>query len=47
MVENLTYVKGRKLNIYPGYNVTDLCAEILVDSESLDIAGDFNTEHLG
>ena len=31
--ENLNHMKSRKLKIYPGENVTDCCAAILVDSE--------------
>ena len=29
--ETLTHMKNLKLKIYPGENVTDCCAEILVD----------------
>ena len=45
--EALTRMKSIKIKIYPGENVTDFCAEILVDSEHLDSAGAFKPEHLG
>ena len=44
--ENLNHMKSLKLKIYPGENVTDFCAENLVDAERLESAGAFNTEHL-
>ena len=31
--ENLTHTKRLKLKSYPGENVTDFCADILVDAE--------------
>ena len=40
-------MKSLKLNIYPGENVTDCCAAILVDAERLDSAGAIKPEHLG
>ena len=40
-------MKSLKLKSYPGENVTDCCASILVDAERLESAGDFNPEHLG
>ena len=43
----LTHIKSLKLKSYPGENVTDCCAEILVYAERLESAGDFNPEHLG
>ena len=44
--ENLNHMKSLKLKSYPGENVTDCCAEILVDAERLESAGDFKHEHL-
>ena len=35
-----------KLKSYPGENVIDCCAEILVGSERLESAGAFKTDHL-
>ena len=35
-----------KLKIYQGQNVTDFCAEILVDAGCLESAGAFKPEHL-
>ena len=40
-------MKSLKLKICPGENVTDCCAEILVDAECLESARAFNPEHLG
>ena len=40
-------MKSIKLKIYPGKNVTDCCAAILVDTERLESAGAFKPEHLG
>ena len=45
--ETLTHMKSLKLKIYPGENVTYFCAEILVDSDRLEIVGVFKPEHLG
>ena len=45
--ETLNHMKSLKLKIYPGGNVTDCCAAILVDSERLESAGAFNPENLG
>ena len=45
--ETLNYMKSFKLKSYPGDNVTDCCAEILVDAERLDSAVAFKPEHLG
>ena len=45
--ETLNHMKSLKLKIYPGENVTDCCAAILVDSERLDSAWAFKPEHLG
>ena len=42
----LTHIKSLKLKIYPGENVTDWCAAILVDAERLDSARAFKTYHL-
>ena len=43
----LNHMKSLKLKIYPGENVTDLCAEILVDAERLESSGAFKPYHLG
>ena len=40
--ETLTQIKSIKLKMYPGENVTDCCAEILVGDEILESAGTFN-----
>ena len=40
-------MKSLKLKSYPGENVTDFCAAILVDAERLESAGAFKPEHLG
>ena len=40
-------MKSLKLKSYPGENVTDCCAEILLDAERLESAGAFKSEHLG
>ena len=45
--ETLTHMKSLKLKSYPGENVTDFCAAILVDAERLDSDGAFKPEHLG
>ena len=45
--ETLTHMKILKLKSYLGENVTDYCAAILVDAESLVSDGAFKTEHLG
>ena len=45
--ENLTHTKSIKLNNYPGKNVTDCCASILVDAQYLESVGAFNPDHLG
>ena len=45
--ETLTHMKSLRLKSYIGENVTDLCAEILVDADRLESAGAFKTEHLG
>ena len=45
--ETLNHMNSLKLNSYPGENVTDCCATILVDAERLESAGAFNPEHLG
>ena len=45
--ETLIHMKSLKLKSYPGENVTDSCAEILVDVECLECAGEFNPDHLG
>ena len=43
----LNHMKSLKLKIYPGENVTDCCAAILVDAERLENAGALKPEHLG
>ena len=40
-------MKSLKLKSYPGENVTDCCAEILIDAERLESMGAFKPEHLG
>ena len=45
--ETLTHMKILKLKRYPGENVIDWCASILVDAERLESAGAFKPEHLG
>ena len=45
--ETLTHMKSLKLKIYPGENVTDCLAEILVDAKRLESAGGFKPDHLG
>ena len=40
-------MKSIKLKSYPGENVTDCCAEILVDAERLQSVWAFKPEHLG
>ena len=37
--ETLNHMKSLKLKSYPGDNVTDCCAAILVDAEHLESAG--------
>ena len=44
--ETLNHIKSLKLKSYPGENVTDCCAEILVYAERLESAGVFKPEHL-
>ena len=39
-------MKSLKLKSYPGENVTDCCAAILVDAERLDSSGAFKPKHL-
>ena len=45
--ETLNHMKSIKMKSYPGENVTDYCAAILVDAERLESAGAFKPEHLG
>ena len=40
-------MKSLKLKSYPGENVTDCCAAILLDDERLESARVFKLEHLG
>ena len=40
-------MKSLKLKSYPGENVKDCCAAILVDAERLESATAFKTEHIG
>ena len=44
--ETQNHMKNLKLKSYPGENVTDCCAAILVDAERLESAGSFKPEHL-
>ena len=45
--ETLNHMKSLKLKIYPGENVIDCCAAILVDADRLESSWDFKPEHLG
>ena len=45
--ETLNHMKSLKLKSYPGENVADCCAAILVDAERLESAGALMPEHLG
>ena len=45
--ETLTHTKSLKIKRYRGENVTDCCAEMLVDAERLEIDGAFKPEPLG
>ena len=45
--ETLNHMKSLKLKSYPGENVTDCCASIVVDAELLESAGAFKPEHIG
>ena len=45
--ETITHMKSLKLKKYPGENVIDCCAEILVNAEHLENSGAFKPEHLG
>ena len=45
--ETINHMRILKINIYPGENVTDCCAEILVNAERLESTGAFNPEHIG
>ena len=45
--DTINHMKSLKLKIYPGENVTDCCAEILVDAECLESDGAFKSEHIG
>ena len=47
LVENLNRINSLKIKDNTGKNVADLCDSTLVDSESLEIDGAFNPEHLG
>ena len=40
-------MKSLKLRSYPGENITDCCAAILVDAERLEVFGAFRPDHLG
>ena len=44
--ETLNHMKSLKLKRYPGENVTDCCASILVDAERLESAKAFKPDHL-
>ena len=43
--DNPTHMNSFKLKSYPGKNVMDWCAAILVDAEGLESAGAFTPEH--
>ena len=45
--ETINHMKSLKLKSYPGENVTDCCAAILVDAERLESAGALKPEPLG
>ena len=45
--ENITHMNILKLKRYPGDNVTDCCASILVDDDCVESAGVFKLEHPG
>ena len=45
--ETLNHMNSLILKSYPGENVTDCCAAILVDAERLDSDWSFKPEHLG
>ena len=45
--DTLTHMKSPKPKKYPGENVTDFCAAMLVDAEFLDNSGAFRSENLG
>ena len=45
--ETLNNIKSLKLKSYPGENVTDCYATILVDDERLESAGAFKPDHIG
>ena len=45
--ETLNHMKSLKLKSYPGENVTDCCAEILIDAERLESVEAFKPDHLG
>ena len=45
--ETLNHMKILKMKTYPGENVTDCCAAILVDAERLESAGAFKPDNLG
>ena len=45
--ETIIHMNSLKLKIYPGDNVTDCCAEMLVDGERLDSSGAFKPKQLG
>ena len=45
--DTLNNLKSLKINSYPEDNITDLCADILVNDDCLESARAFNTENLG
>ena len=45
--ETLTRMNSLKLKSYPGKNVTDWCAEILIDAERLENSRGLDPDHLG
>ena len=42
----MNHMKSLKLKSYPGKNVTDCYAAMLVDAERLESTGAFNSEHI-
>ena len=45
--DTINHLKSINLNRFPGVNITDFYAAILVDYERLDSDGAFNIEQLG
>ena len=47
LLKTLNHMESLKLKYHQEENVVDCCDTILVDAERLEIAGAFNTKHLG